>query len=152
MQTTTYISKPYPFSFDPELVERIKQTHEELSKYEVEAERKINALKGDLRIWVSKLNIAYREQVLYCLKDSQDILRTPLEVSECVANSIGFKATREIKNNVATTLGVLFTDELVGRTTINGVTYYGHLEYFKKDRVTLKQEYINFKINKESNG
>ena len=143
MNDTLTQDKKYPYQFDPENVKRINAIYDELDAYELEAARKINTLKGEVQIWVKQLNIPWKGVTMFCLHDTQEILRTPLAIAECASNRIGVRPSREMKNNIATTLGVLFSEGKVGRITISGKTYYGLLDYFKRDRVTLKQEYLH---------
>ena len=56
-----------------------------------------------------------------------------------------------MKNNIATTLSMLFRDSKIGRIDINGKNYYGLAQYFNADLETVKSKYQSYVEGRKKN-
>ena len=144
-------------TLDFPMTESDKKAIEEIKGLEVkygEDERKLNLLKADIDYKKSKLNISYQPLILKCLEIGKDFysLKTPIQVADCVTINFGIEASREMKNNIATNLSMLFRDSKVGRIEINGKNYYGLPMYFNNDLETLKSKYASYIEGRKKNG
>lgn len=120
-----------------------------LEKQYSEKEMELSELGANIKNCKKKLNISFQKQVEYCLQtgDGDSIIKTPVEVSECIASNLNFKADRYFKNNVSTRLSIMYLNNEIGRIVIGGKTYYGIMKYFK-DKTTLKKGY-NYLLEKK---
>ena len=134
---------------DKKSVENIKALE---LQYE-ETEKKQRALKTEIDYQKTRLNIQYYPLVLDCLNVGKDLysLKTPIQVANCVALNFGIEASREMKNNIATTLSMLFRDSKIGRIDINGKNYYGLAQYFNADLETVKSKYQSYVEGRKKN-
>lgn len=118
-----------------------------------ENEKKQRQLQTEINYKKSKLNISWQVFIQQCLETRKDFyaLKTPAQISTCISINFGFAPTREMKNNIATTLSNLFYDEKIGRISINNKSYYGLSKYFNSDLTTLKPKYISFEDDRLKN-
>lgn len=109
----------------------------------------ISKLETELAIVKSKrppIVIKWRRSIEWCLEVDSQNKKYFLKNSPGVCNCIAFKhkvdLTPDIKNKIATTLSMMFRDQLIGRLLIDGTYYYGLPTFFEKDLKTLKKEYL----------
>jgi hypothetical protein len=124
---------------DQETLEVIKEREKALN----EAMLNVSRLQSEISFYKRKLSISWIGQINYCLGIGEGFyaLKTPVQITDCIAISFGITASREMKNNVSTSLSTMYSDKKLGRISINGKNYYGLPKYFNDDFETLKPEY-----------
>lgn len=130
------------------ILQEIREKEDKLTNLQDEMNKTSFELQELKRINSSNINIRWKEAVKQCIHDekvnSSYFIKTPTFISNCIAWTYGIEVTRTVKNNVASTLSLMFTNGEVGRIQQNGKTYYGETRFFKPDMVTLKKEYSDW--------
>ena len=127
------------------ILEEIRLKEQEYNELNTNLNRVAFELQELKRLNAANITIRWKEAVKQCIfQESVQpmyFLKTPAFISNCVAWTYGVDVTRDIKNKVATTLSIMFTNKELGRIQHNGKTYYGETKFFKPDLVTLKREF-----------
>lgn len=128
-------------------IRELEQKIEEVKKTERYLAADLQSLKEQRK---NNIKIPLRPSALWCIEIDADNPRFFLKSVEGVSKCISYKHSIEIdtplRNKIATTLSWLFNNKMIGRYSINGVSYYGLLRFFGKDDkglyTELKQEYL----------
>jgi hypothetical protein len=128
-------------------IRQLEQQIEEVKKKERHLSADLASLKEERQ---KNIKIPLRPSAMWCIEIDADNPKFFLKSVEGVSKCIGYKHSIEIdtpmRNKIATTLSWLFNNKLLGRFSINGISYYGLIEFFIKDKnglyTELKQKYL----------
>lgn len=133
--------------YDPaQAITKIREQETSVRDLEARLSAAKFTLQELIRINTENTNIPLKESAVWCLTvDSENpsyFLKTPVFVSKCIAYKHGVELTRDIKNKIASTLSLMYSQGEVGRIAINGKNYYGLAKFFKAGNMTeLKNEF-----------